>query len=236
MSFVLVRQGAYVRRYWLSLWKDSDDMAEFRWFGHNCFRIRAKEATVITDPVGKETGYGLAKQTADLVTISSPRPAHANLAAIKPEFKTIDGPGEYEIHDVFVTGLRTHLDEAQGKERGHNTVYLIELEGMQICHLGDLGHALSEEHVEKLNDVDVLLVPAGGKNLDPARAAEITSQLSPKVVIPMQYATAAGDRDLAGLEVFCRNLGVSMPEPEEKLTVKAGDLGETMRLVVLDVS
>jgi L-ascorbate metabolism protein UlaG (beta-lactamase superfamily) len=211
-------------------------MAEIRWYGHNCFRIRGKDAVVLTDPVGKSTGYALAKQTADLVTISSPQPENANLAAVKPEFDTIAGPGEYEIHDVFVTGIRTHRDEAKGKEKGHNTSYLIELDGMVICHLGDLGHALTEEQAEALSDVDILLVPAGSKNLDPTRAAEIASQLAPKVVIPMQYATAGGDRDLTGLDVFARNLGVDLPEPEEKLSVKSGDLGETMRLVVLAVS
>jgi L-ascorbate metabolism protein UlaG (beta-lactamase superfamily) len=211
-------------------------MAEIRWYGHNCFRIRGKDAVVLTDPVGKSTGYALAKQTADVVTVSSPQPEHANLGAVKPEYKTIEGPGEYEIHDVFVTGIRTHLDEANGTTLGHNTAYLIELDGMVICHLGDLGHALSEEQAEAISDVDILLVPAGSKNLDPARAAEIASQLTPKVVIPMQYATKSGDRDLAGLEVFARNLGVDLPAAEEKLTVKSSDLGEAMRLVVLGVS
>jgi L-ascorbate metabolism protein UlaG (beta-lactamase superfamily) len=211
-------------------------MAEFRWYGHNCFRIRGKDAVVLTDPVGRSTGYKLEKQTADLVTLSSEQPDHANLAAVKPDFATIDGPGEYEIHDVFVTGIRTHQDDANGAVRGHNTSYLIEMEGMVICHLGDLGHALSEEQADAMTHADILLVPAGGKLLDPARAADVVSQLEPKVVIPMQYATAQGDKDLGGIEAFCRNLGVSVPEPEEKLTVKASDLGDTMRLVVLQAT
>lgn len=211
-------------------------MAEFRWFGHNCFRIRGKDAVVLTDPVGKGAGFAMGKQTADIVTISSAQPEHTNFNAVKGEYDTIDGPGEYEIHEVFVTGIRTHRDEANGKERGHNTAYLIEIDGMIVGHLGDLGHALSEEDAEAMSDIDILLVPAGSKNLDPARAAEITSQLSPKVVIPMQYATKSGDRDLAGLEVFVRNLGVDLPAAEEKLTIRTSDLGETMRLVVLNVS
>ena len=211
-------------------------MAEFRWYGHNCFRIRGKDAVVLTDPVGRSTGYKLEKQTADLVTLSSEQPEHANLAAVKPEFATIDGPGEYEIHDVFVTGIRTHQDDANGAVRGHNTSYLIEMEGMVICHLGDLGHALSEEQADVMTHADILLVPAGGKHLDPARAADVVSQIEPKVVIPMQYATAQGDKDLGGIEAFCRNLGVSVPEPEEKLTVKTSDLGDTMRLVVLQAT
>ena len=211
-------------------------MAEIRWYGHNCFRVRGKDAVVLTDPVGKSTGYSLAKQTADLVTVSSPQPDHANLAAVRPEYATIDGPGEYEIHDIFVTGIRTHQDDAKGAERGHNTAYLIELDGMVICHLGDLGHALSAEHTEAMGEVDILLVPAGSRHLDPARAAEIVSQLSPKVVIPMQFATDGGDRGLLGLESFCRNLGVGAPQAEEKLTLRSSDLGETMRLAVLSVS
>jgi len=211
-------------------------MAEFRWYGHNCFRIRGKDAVVMTDPVGRSTGYKLEKQTADLVTLSSEQPDHANLAAVKPDFATIDGPGEYEIHDVFVTGIRTHQDDANGAVRGHNTSYLIEMEGMVICHLGDLGHALSEEQADVMTHADILLVPAGGKHLDPARAADVVSQIEPKVVIPMQYATAQGDKDLGGIEAFCRNLGVSVPEPEEKLTVKTSDLGDTMRLVVLQAT
>src|SRR5215211_6018172 len=111
-------------------------MAEFRWYGHNCFRIRGKDAVIMTDPVGKKTGFTLAKQTADIVT-----------------------------------GIRTHQDETNGAQRGHNTSYLIELDGMVICHLGDLGHALSEEQAEAMTDVDVLLIPAGSRHLDPARAA-----------------------------------------------------------------
>ena len=211
-------------------------MAEIRWYGHNCFRIRGKDAVVLTDPVGKETGFALAKTTADVVTISSQSPEHANLNAIKPEFDTVTGPGEYEMHDVFITGIRTHLDDEKGKVRGHNTVFLIEMDGMTFCHLGDLGHTLGEEHTEAIGDVDVLLVPAGSATLDPARAAEITSQLSPKVVIPMQFATTSGDRNLANLENFCRNLGVSVPEPTEKLSLKASDLGETLQVVALTVS
>jgi L-ascorbate metabolism protein UlaG (beta-lactamase superfamily) len=211
-------------------------MAEIRWYGHNCFRIRGKDATVVTDPVGKGTGYSLPKQTADLVTISSPQPEHANLAAVKPGYATIDGPGEYEIHDVFVTGVRTHQDDVRGALRGHNTSYLIELDGMVICHLGDLGHALAAEHAEAMTDVDILLIPAGSPHLDPARAAEIVSQLSPKVVVPMQYATEGGDRKLGGLDAFFRNLGVDVPPTEEKLTLRTSDLGETTRLAVLRVS
>ncbi len=209
-------------------------MAEFRWLGHNCFRIRAREAVVLTDPLDRSTGYAAAKQTADVVTVSYDNPGHANLALIKPEFQVVRGPGEYEMHDIFVTGVRTFLDDAKGKERGFNTVYLIEVEGMRVCHLGDLGHTLTEEQTEALSNVDVLLVPAGGGTvLSPVVAAEVVSALEPKLVIPMQFRTEAGDIGLGLVDDFCKQLGVPVPPPEDKLTLRSSDLTDVMRLVVL---
>ena len=209
-------------------------MAEFRWFGHNCFRIKGREVTVITDPVGRETGYAMPKQTADVVTISHDHPGHANLAAVRPEYQVVRGPGEYELHDVFITGIRTYHDDARGKERGYNTVYLIELEGMVVCHLGDLGHPLTEEQAEAMSHVDVLLVPAGGGAvLEPPKAAELIGQIEPKVVIPMQYATAHGDKKLGDLASFCKHLGIDVPASEEKLQLRKSDLTDAMRLIAL---
>jgi L-ascorbate metabolism protein UlaG (beta-lactamase superfamily) len=209
-------------------------MAEFRWFGHNCFRIRSREAVILTDPVDKSTGFSLPKQTADIVTVSHDHPGHANLAAVKPDYFTISGPGEYEVHGVFITGVRTYHDTERGAARGYNTVYLIELEGMQICHLGDLGHPLTEEQAEALTNTDVLLIPAGGGSvIDSERAAEVVAQLQPKLVVPMQFKTAKGDKDLAEVAEFCRHLGVEMPAAEEKLTLRSSDLTEQMQAVVL---
>lgn len=209
-------------------------MAEFRFLGHNCFRIKAREATILTDPVDKSTGYAMSKQSVDIVTLSHDHPGHINLNAVKPEFRVISGPGEYEMHDVFVTGIRTYHDTAKGKERGYNTVYLFEVEGLRICHLGDLGHLLEADQAEALEDCDILLVPAGGGTVvSPEQAAEIVGQLGPKIVIPMQFATDTGDFNLGGLERFCKSLGVTIPAREEKLLVKQADLLESMKVVVL---
>jgi L-ascorbate metabolism protein UlaG (beta-lactamase superfamily) len=209
-------------------------MAEFRWFGHNCFRIKAKEATLLTDPVGAPTGFSMGKQTADIVTISHPHKGHSNLDAVKPPYKIIDGPGEYEVNDVFVTGIRTWHDAEKGEKDGFNTIYLVLVEGMTICHLGDIGHVLTAEQLEDVEDVDILLVPAGGAPIDAAKAAEVVAQIAPKVVIPMQYRAGSGDANRAELAEFVKNLGIDMPEPEDKLVIKPGDLTETIRLVVLN--
>lgn len=209
-------------------------MAEFRWFGHNCFRIRAREATILTDPLGKLTGYSLPRQTADIVTISHQHPGHNNLSAIKPDYQVISGPGEYEMSDTFVTGIRTYHDDQTGAERGYNTVYLIEVEGMTICHLGDLGHIPGSDQIEAMAQADILLIPVGGGPvISPETAAEIVAMLEPKIVIPMQYATGAGDKDRGALAPFLTALGSSAPEPVDKLTVRASDLTDTLRLVIL---
>jgi L-ascorbate metabolism protein UlaG (beta-lactamase superfamily) len=209
-------------------------MAEIRWFGHNCFRIRSRDATILMDPVGKKTGYSLPKQTADIVTVSHDHPGHTNTSALKGEYKTISGPGEYELNDTFVTGVRTYHDAIEGAERGYNTVYLVEVEGMIVCHLGDLGHPLESEHVEALAQCDILMIPIGGGSvLTPEQAAEVVSLLEPRIVIPMQFATTSGDKSLSPLSEFIGALGAEAPEPVEKLTVRSSDLGEAMRLVVL---
>lgn len=210
-------------------------MAEIKWFGHSCFRVRGREATIIMDPVGRGTGYALPKQKADIVTVSHPHPGHNALGQVQDGYFLIDGPGEYEVSDVFITGIRTFHDKAKGQERGFNTIYLIELEELRICHLGDLAHALSEEQIEALNDIDVLLAPVGGGNaLDSAGANEVIGQIEPKLVVPMHYRTAAGDRGLDDLTHFRKELGIEDAAPREKLTLRKNDLSETMQVVILE--
>ena len=99
-------------------------MAELRWYGHTCFRIKAREATIFLDPVDRSTGFSLGKQSADIVTLSGD-PQGKNLGAIRPEFQVIEGPGEYEMHEVFVTGGRTYQDDQKGETLGYNTTYVI---------------------------------------------------------------------------------------------------------------
>ncbi len=208
-------------------------MAEIRWYGHNCFRIRAKEATVLTDPVDRSTGYAMSKQNADIVTISDEHAGNINLNAVRSDFQTIRGPGEYEMHDVFITGIRTYRDEKRQPESGYNTIYLIEVEGLKIGHLGNLGHGLSDEQAEIFNNVDLLMIAAGGGGvLAQDKAVELVTQLSPKAVIPMRYATAIGDKTLDDASVFTKQLGVDIPEPVDKFVTRHSELSETLRLIL----
>ncbi len=210
-------------------------MAEIKWFGHSCFRVRGREATIVMDPVGRATGYAMPRQKADIVTVSHQHPGHNALGQIQDGYFLIDGPGEYEVSDVFITGIRTFHDRAKGQERGFNTAYLLELEELRICHLGDLAHPLTEEQIEALNDIDVLLVPVGGGNaLDTPGANEVIGQIEPKMVVPMHYRTDGGDQGLEDLTHFCKELGIENPAPREKLTVRKSDLSETVQIVILE--
>jgi L-ascorbate metabolism protein UlaG (beta-lactamase superfamily) len=211
-------------------------MAEIKWFGHACFRLRARDATILTDPVPRSFGYKIDKQRADIVTLSHDDPGHTALEILSNAPKLVNGPGEYEMNDVFITGIRTYHDEQRGAVRGRNTAYLYQLEDVIVCHLGDLGHALTEEQVESLSSVDILIVPVGGGTvLDAVKAAEVVGQLEPKMVVPMQYQTAVGDKQREPLERFLKEMGVAESAPREKLVVRASDLRETTEVVVLEL-
>ena len=106
----------------------------------------------------------MARQNANIVSISNYASPNANLGAVRPEFKTVDGPGEYEMEDVFVTGVRTFLDDERTEKKQFNTAFLFELDGFVICHLGDIGKVPNSEQIEQLAQADILLLPIGGGN------------------------------------------------------------------------
>lgn len=211
-------------------------MAEIKWFGHACFRLKSREATILTDPVPRSLGYKVDKQRADIVTLSHEHTGHIATEIIGGDFKIVRGPGEYEMHEVFITGIRTYHDNKGGEERGRNTAYIVEVENMTICHLGDLGHTLTEEQVEALSSVDILIVPVGGGPvLDAEKAAEVVGQIEPKLVIPMQYRTALGDTERDELDRFLKEMASPDVTAVDKLTIRQSELRESIEVVVLEL-
>jgi L-ascorbate metabolism protein UlaG (beta-lactamase superfamily) len=205
------------------------------WHGHACFRLRGRETTVVTDPYDRSTGFPALKLTADVVTISNPDPRHAYVEAVQPannRVRKVDGPGEYEMAGSLIEGVATYRDKARGKEHGKNTAFVIHLDDLSVCHLGALGHTLDSGQIEALKDADVLLVPVGGGTaLDAAAAAEVVSQLEPRIVIPMYYSTPG--LPLEGVDRFCKELAVTEIAVQPRFQVTKSSLPDETRVVLL---
>jgi L-ascorbate metabolism protein UlaG (beta-lactamase superfamily) len=208
------------------------------WLGHSCFKLQDKigadGVTLITDPYSKETGLKLPSLEADLVTISHDHDDHNNVSAVKGNPRVINCAGEYDVKGIFVEGIDSFHDEANGEKRGGNIIYRIEIDDISIAHLGDLAHTLDNTELEKLVGTDILLIPVGGHyTLDAKKAVEVISQIEPRMVIPMHYRHPEVKIELDDLEKFIKELGV-VPTHEEKLKISKKDLpAEEMELVVL---
>ncbi len=210
---------------------------DINWLGHSCFRIKGSHAIVITDPYSPNLGYSLGKHTARIVTVSHQHPGHSYVQGIDGEPRLVTAPGEYEIGDILIIGIATFHDAVRGRDKGRNTVYLIEIDEVSICHLGDLGHVLTAAQVEELSNVDVLLIPVGGvSTINAPMAAEVVRQLEPKVVVPMHYKTPALTRDLEPVDRFLKELGVEQVHSQPKLSFTKSNLPTSTQVFLPDYS
>jgi L-ascorbate metabolism protein UlaG (beta-lactamase superfamily) len=212
---------------------------DLTWYGHACFRLRGKRAAVVTDPYPSTLSGRAPRLEADVVTISHPSPNHNFPDAVGGNPYQVKGPGEYEIQDVTVLGLDSRQAApggGTGRDAPHNTIYLVDLDDVRICHLGDLGQTLDDSLEERIGDVDVLLVPVGGGNaLGAAQGAEVARRLEPRYVIPMHYGLPQLKVDLEPLEPFLKEMGVESAEPQNRLNVQASASGEgEMKVIVLE--
>ena len=208
---------------------------DISWLGHSCFRIRGSHAIVITDPYSPDLGYSLGKPNAGIVTVSHDHPGHSYTQGIGGEPRLVTGPGEYEIGGVLIIGVATFHDGDRGRKRGKNTAYLMEIDEISVCHLGDLGHVLTAEQVEELDNVDVLLLPVGGvSTINAPMAAEVVRQLEPKIVVPMHYKTSALSRELEPVEKFLKEIGVKQVTPQPKLSLTKSSLPDSTQVFLLD--
>ena len=221
-------------------------MPDVQYLGHACFRIKGRDGIVVTDPYDRSVGLDIGRPTAHIVTVSHKHPDHANVAAVKPlrdQIFMIDGAGEYEVGGILIVGVRTYHDNKKGAELGKNTVYVIHMDDVVFCHLGDLGHELTTQQLDEIGNVDVLFIPVGsGETIGPTEAISIMSQLEPRIVVPMHYALPGQQSftmELAPLEKFTHELGLKEVVAEEKLSVTPSNLpaeGEETRVVVMKSS
>ena len=208
---------------------------EIFWLGHSCFLIRGKEKNIITDPYHPDLGYHLGEPDADIVTLSHFHPGHNYIEGVVNEPKRIQSPGEYEIGGTFITGVASFHDNRKGDLRGKNTIYIIEMDGITLCHLGDLGHTLAAHSIEEIGDIDILFLPVGEVSTMPVdTAVDIVRQLEPPIVIPMHYKTAAFTGDLSPVDKFLDKMRIRELEARPKLSITSSSLPSTTQTIVLN--
>jgi len=223
------------------------------WKGQSFFQIliqKGKEGVIkiVIDPYDEQIGLKPPTCEADILLITHSHFDHNNVKAVKgspakisEKFRRaspflISGPGEYEIKDVFIQGISAFHDNAQGKERGENTIYTLESEGIKICHLGDLGQKeLTDEQLEKIGAIDILMIPVGGVyTISAKEAAKTISQIEPKIIIPMHYHIPKLKIKLEGLDKFLKIMGVKAPEVSKKLSISQRNLPtEGTKIIIL---
>ncbi len=212
---------------------------EITYLGHSSFKLRGKTVTVVTDPYDSEfVGLKFPKTQADIVTVSHQHNDHNFTSAVEGGPFIISEPGEYEIKGVSVFGYPSFHDEKSGELRGKNIVYLIEIDGLKICHLGDLGGNLSRNIMEEIGTMDVLMVPVGGiVTLGLNETTEFIRQAEPKIVLPMHFKTEGLEKtfdELSSLNDFLTKFGVDNPEKMDKLTIAKDKLPEETKVILLE--
>ena len=219
------------------------------WYGHSCFKItnQGGHLTLITNPFNKSIGLSPPRGNADIAAVSRDCEEYNNIKAISGAPFIINGPGEYEIKNIRVVGVSSFLDSsaqknttAKGakKKKGFNTIYLIEIDKIRICHLGDLEQErLTDRQLETIGQVDILIAPIGGGDTIGAKeAAKISKQIEPQIIIPARYKLPGLKENLAGVDEFLKEMGVEEKTSVNKLTLKKKDLTNGgMEVVVMKI-
>lgn len=212
-----------------------------QYYGHSCFKITTKPAgrgqedvNIFLDPFNKEIGLRPPQGQADLVLITHHHYDHDNISALKGDPAVIDIPGEYSVKGLNIIGISSFHDDKEGKERGKNTMYILESEEMRVCHLGDLGGDLTEKQLEEIDGIDILMIPIGGKyTIDYKKAIEIIKKVEPRIAIPMHYRMKGTTIDIEDEKKFCNEIGNCSREKVSRLNLKKKDLEEKNMEIVL---
>lgn len=205
------------------------------WHGQSCFKIITSNTIIVIDPPSKDVGLKPVRCEADIVTVSHDHYDHNNISSLRGSPFVVNRPGEYELKEVSIKGFDSFHDEKKGKERGQNTLFVIEAESIKICHLGDLGQKeLTSEQLEALGRVDILMIPVGGiYTIGSEEAVNIINQIEPKIVIPMHYKTPGLKIKLQGVDAFLKEIGIEK-QVVDQLVIKKKDLSkEETRVVVM---
>ncbi|MEW6572237.1 MAG: MBL fold metallo-hydrolase [Bacillota bacterium] len=209
---------------------------EIKWLGHACFLLTTREGvTVLTDPYDESIGYPLPPVTPDVVTVSHRHYDHNAVGSVKGSPVVFEGAGIHRAKGLTIRGVATFHDKNKGAQRGPNTVFVIEADGLRICHLGDLGHPLDGAKVQEIGPVDVLLIPVGGTyTIDADEAAALVTEMKPRIAVPMHYKTERLKINVAPVDNFLKHFSRAQREP--LLAVTPEKLPPATNIVLLELS
>jgi len=206
-----------------------------KWLGHAAFLITSDAGTrIITDPYARQENlsYGEIKEPADIVTVSHDHADHGNIAAVQGNPAVVRGTAE--VKGIKFKGVPAYHDEAQGGKRGSNTIFCFEVDGVKVCHLGDLGHQLNDKQVAEIGKVDVLLVPVGGfYTIDATVAGRVCDQLKPRVIIPMHFKTDKCAFPISGVDEFLKGKEKVSQLDTSEVEFKPDELPADTKIIVL---
>jgi len=210
-----------------------------QWLGHACFLLTTESGVnIVTDPFDGSVGYPQPEIHADIVLISHQHFDHNCTSWLKGSFEEVKTAGKHEVKGVRIRGIKTYHDDKTGALRGENIVFVIETDGLKLCHMGDIGHLLSEETAQKIGHVDVLMIPVGGVfTVGPAAALEIIGQIAPNIIIPMHYKTEHLTLEIGPVHDFINAVGRDYDISrlrENHLDVRKGKLKKRTRIIVME--
>lgn len=208
---------------------------KIKWLGHSCFKMASKEGIrVVTDPFDDNLGYKIPSVEADIVTVSHGHYDHNFVDCINGDYEVVNKVGNFSIKNIAITGVHTFHDKEEGAKNGDNIVYTFDIDGIKVCHLGDLGHKLAPSQIAMIGDVDVLMIPVGGTyTLDAEEAVEVIAQLNPSITIPMHYKTPVLTIKIDKVDKFLEAVGEYEEINKQVIEIKKEELKKGKNKVIV---
>jgi len=210
-----------------------------KWFGHASFLVSSQDTRIITDPynTGHGINLGAINESADIVTVSHGHGDHNNSASIKGSPVILNTKVSQTVKGIEIRSIPAFHDEAEGSKRGTNLMFCFKMNGISLCHLGDLGHLLNSQQVEAIGKVDIIFIPVGGfYTIDASEADKVIEQLKPRLVFPMHFKVAKVDYPISPVDDFIRNKKNVKNVTSCEIDVSAGSLPTSTEIVVLQTA
>jgi len=208
---------------------------KLKWWGHSCFLIEEDGKKIITDPYDDSLPYSKVDDRPDIVTVSHDHFDHNAVERLEGDFEVVKTKDGYQDDNIEIKGIKTFHDKDEGEDRGENLIFTMQFSDKKLCHIGDLGHPLTEDEFSQLEDIDILLIPVGGYyTINADEAFEIAQKIDPKYIVPMHYKTDILDFPITGVEDFIHKFDHDAIEIKDGAEVDLDDVPEGKKVIVVN--